>query len=116
VNYESGESCMGYFLHHAITVTSWNEELVNKAHEKAKEVFSTVSEITEPVTNKFRAFFIPPDGSKEGWEESDICDKRRAYFMNWCAEQSYEDGSTSLKAVEYYFGGDAGESGIVRTT
>ena len=74
---------MGYMRHHAIIVTGWDDKEghLQKAHEYAKEIFSAVSEITDEVINGFRSFLVPPDGSKEGWDESDEGDERRQKFL-----------------------------------
>jgi hypothetical protein len=53
------------------------------AHAKATEIFPWVSQISPAATNGERSFFIPPDGSKEGWEESRMGDERRDKFVEW---------------------------------
>jgi hypothetical protein len=50
--------------------------------------------------NDSRAFFVPPDGSKEGWSESDEGDGRRDQFIAWLHKHRYSDGSGPLKWVE----------------
>ena len=101
---------MGYMLHHFMVVESWNSALINVAHAKALEIFGRpVSEILESTTNNVRSFYVPPDGSKEGWGESAEGDDRRARFAAWCREQAHEDGSTSLKWVEVALGADSEE-------
>lgn len=105
---------MGNIRHHAIAVTSWNDDLIKKAHEKAKEIFkSTTSDIIKSTTNSFKSFFIAPDGSKEGWEKSDIGNLQREIFKEWINEQVYEDGSNSLSFCEFFYGDDDHESEIV---
>ena len=68
---------MGYNVEHAIVVTSWDNKLLAKAHKKANEIFPEVSERVPHITNGGASFLVPPDGSKEGWEESDAGDVRR---------------------------------------
>lgn len=112
---------MGYTLNHAIVITSWNRELLGEAWLKAMEIFGStspsrldphddftklVSPIMPVVVNGGRSFFIGPDGSKEGWDTSDDADAMRAAFLDWCEEQRYEDGSSSLKWCELILGGD----------
>ena len=77
---------MGYMRRHAIVVTGDDYEEsknINAAHAKATEIFPWVSEICPPQVNGERSFFIPPDGSKEGWVKSDEGDKRRDAFVEW---------------------------------
>jgi hypothetical protein len=110
---------MGYMRHHTIVVTSWDEKKLQVAHDKAVELFhkvpidinrgntqSLVSPIVNGVVNGYGSFFIAPDGSKEGWEDSDNGDKAREAFINYCREQAYDDGSNSLSYVEIQFGDD----------
>jgi len=77
---------MGYLRGHARVVTGDDYEEskdINDAHAKATEIFPWVSAICPPQVNGERSFFIPPDGSKEGWGESDAGDKRRDAFAEW---------------------------------
>ncbi len=99
---------MGYMRHHAIIVTSWDRELVEKAYLKAEEIFYVgfISNLTGPTTNGYSSFFVPPDGSKEGWGESDIGDEKRRVFIDWLIEQAYDDGSNCLEFVEVEFSND----------
>lgn len=103
---ETAEAIMGYILHHAIVVTSWNQTLIAEAHEVAKANGFNPSEITPCAVNGYRSFFVPPDGSKEGWEESNERDSGRAGLTGWLDRQRHEDGSTSLKWVEVAIGCD----------
>ena len=77
---------MGYLRRHAIVVTGYDyrePKDILDAHAKATEIFPWVSPICPPQVNNERSFFIPPDGSKEGWGESDEGDKRRDAFVGW---------------------------------
>lgn len=72
---------MGTTQHHALIVTSWDERGVKAAHEIATGIFEWVSPISPGTTNGYSSFFVPPDGSKEWWPESDEGDKRREKFI-----------------------------------
>lgn len=105
---------MGWMRHHAIVVTSWEDEWLEEAHREARAIFGAqVTNITLPAVNGYRSFLVPPDGSKEGWEESDAGDKRRERFVAWLSAATYEDGSTSLKWVEVQYGDDGNDTRIV---
>lgn len=92
---------MSYTRHHAIIVTSWNEKSIRKAHEAASKIFPHVSEIVESGMNGYSSFFVPPDGSKEGWRDSDIGNDQREIFKKWLkSNERYKDGSSSLSAIE----------------
>lgn len=53
---------MGYHRHHAIVVTSWQEESVRKAWAAAREAFdgvqAHVSEITPVAINGYASFLV----------------------------------------------------------
>ena len=94
---------MGYINHHAIVVTTGSKEAIDSAHAKAFEIFGSLcSEIIDSGMNGYATFFIAPDGSKEGWQDSDEGDERRTEFKNWLKV----DRHYSIEAVEIYYGGD----------
>lgn len=102
---------MGYIRHHSIAITSWDNELIKKAHEKATQIFKNrTSTLLDSDINGYKSFFIAPDGSKEGWRESDIGNTQRNIFKDWIKEQDFEDGSNSLSFCEFFYGDDNGES------
>jgi hypothetical protein len=92
---------MGWIRHHGIVVTSWDKDLIEKAHWEARERFDAVTEIVDSGINYYRTFLIPPDGSKEGWDDSDAGDARRADYIAWLRSLAHEDGSSSIDWLEY---------------
>ena len=105
---------MGHNRHHAIVVTSWDVEKLKIVHEYAKNIFAQgCSEIVSSHWNSYDSFFIAPDGSKEGWPESEKGDSDREFFIDFIRKQVYEDGSSSIRFVELFYGDDNGESKIV---
>lgn len=67
------------------------------------------------VTNGDFSYVLLPDGSKEGWRDSDTGDEWRLRFIalfSW----SYEDGSTPFDTVAVRFGGDFGSEVGARVT
>ena len=106
---------MGYIRHHAIIVTSGIDDLIELAHAKAKEIFEeTVSPIVNSATNGYRSFMVGPDGSKEGWNTSDIGNHKRQQYVSWIESQAYNDGSNSLSYAELFYGDDDEECEIVK--
>jgi hypothetical protein len=107
--------------HNAIVVTDWDKNQLTQAHEKAKEIFnaakfgfksgsSLVSEVITSVVNSQLSFFIAPDGSKEGWADSETGDKARKEFLDWLLKNdNYCD------YIEICFGGDDDNNYIIRT-
>ena len=114
---------MGYMRHHMIVVTTYDEPLIHKAHDKACEIFqvpnhfgkhSQVTPITVSPVNEYFTFFVPTDGSKEGWTDSEDGDARRAEFVTWLHTQRWEDGSTSLKWAEVQYGDERRDNRVLR--
>jgi hypothetical protein len=97
---------MGYIAHNFIIVTSWSSDALTAAHAEASRIFPCVSPISPATINNYQSFFIPPDGSKEGWAESDDGDARRCMFREWLHGQQYDDGSCSLTWCEVRLGED----------
>ena len=117
---------MGYIKHHTIVVTGGVLETVTQAHQKAKEIFEAhfkddlftkplasrlVSDITHGLINGQSSFFIAPDGSKEGWETSNMADAARNSFLDWLKE-----ADNYCEYVEIMFGGDDEIERITRST
>lgn len=117
---------MGYIKHNAIVVTGWQDEKVEEAHQKAKEIFERnfeqepyekpfgsrlVSEVIEGLTNGQKSFFIAPDGSKEGWDTSDSGDNARKEFLDWLMNSS----DNYCDYVELQFGGDDNRNEVIRS-
>lgn len=108
---------MGYICHHAIIVTGWSEEAINAAHAEAERIFFSVSDILPGYVNGYHTFLIPPDGSKEGWAESDQGDVRRGEFIGWLNRQrDAEDGSSPLAWAEVQYGDGDGDNRVTRHT
>lgn len=75
---------MGYMRHHAIIVTdSSRQNGLEELHLLAVAIFGAkqVSHITSSPLNNYESFFVAPDGSKEGWEDSDKGDEQRERFV-----------------------------------
>ena len=115
---------MGYIKHHTIVITSWDDEKLLEAYQKAKKCFiesfgnnvmdrhqaeKLVSPIVPGLSNGQASFFIAPDGSKEGWETSDDGNRAREAFLDFLAQESHCD------YVEIMFGGDDGLEAITRS-
>lgn len=103
---------MGYMRHNAIVITSWNRVSIEAAANKARELGMQVLGPSDEVTNGYSSMLVCPDGSKEGWEESDQGDRNRASFREWLGGQTYEDGSTNLHWVEIAYGGDDADATV----
>lgn len=87
------------------------------ARFKAVEIFGEdqVSPVLAGVMNGVASFFVAPDGSKEGWPQSDEGDQKRARFVEWMRACAYEDGSSPLDYAEVQYGDDDCEARIVNS-
>jgi len=107
---------MGYMSHHAIVVTSWSDEYIQSAHALATGIFPSVSSVLRSQVNDYWSFFIPPDGSKDGWKESSDGDTRREQFIKRLREQYCEDGSSHVTWAEVQYGDDNKDSKVTRSS
>ncbi len=99
---------MGYERHHAIVVTASDHGRAVVARQHAAEIFgdNVVTGLVFSPTNAYVSFMVPPDGSKEGWTESDVGDRKREAFIGWLDDQRYVDGSSPYDWAEVQFGDD----------
>lgn len=101
---------MDYMRHHAIVVTSWDADRLNAAYGSAAGL--PRSPIVKGVINEYHSFAVLPDGSKEGWEESDEMDRRRDHFIERLRKLG-EGGY--LEWVEVAFGSDDARAEVTRS-
>ncbi len=84
----------------------------------SKEAFNMIAARRADLTTRMlygnRSFFVGPDGSKEGWAESDEWDMRRNDLIEWMNAQRYDDDSTALKWALVQFADENGEAEILR--
>lgn len=97
---------MGVVNYHAIIVTGCCGEDINEVHTQAKKIFNYVSEISPTVLNGVRSFFIPTNGSKDGWQEADEEDLQCKKFIAWLESKIDDDNSPPISWVEVSYGGD----------
>lgn len=97
---------MGYMRHDAILVTSWNEGAIFSVAEKAHEIGLEVLGPSVRATNGIRSMLVCPDGSKEGWEERDAFDGKRAILLEYLNSVRHEDNSSPLSWVALAYGSD----------
>ena len=97
---------MGYIRHNAIVVTSYKDEYMQAAKEKAESFGLQVIGPGSEVVNGYQTLLICPDGSKEGWETSTDCDAARDAFRKWLHNERHGDGSSWYEWVEVAYGND----------
>jgi hypothetical protein len=98
--------------HDAIVVTSWKSEAIEEAAAKARECGLEVLGPSGVSTNGIRTLLVCPDGSKEGWDESNEFDVKRAAYLEYLNGRRYEDNSSCLSWVALAYGSDDGDAEI----
>lgn len=103
---------MGYMRHHAIIVTCWDRDRLEIVADQAIEIFGRfgISDIVESRINGYCSFLVPPDGSKEGWEDSDRGNTLRAEFVQWLRTDPI---GVYCEWCEVMYGDEEGAAGIV---
>lgn len=98
---------MGVINHNAIIATTWNEKeakrikkFVSSLNPDSKKLFL----FGKQVMNRTITVAMVPDGSEEGWDESNKGDKLRTKFIKELKKNDYEDGSSPWKFVEISYG------------
>lgn len=107
---------MGYMRHDAIVVTSWKREAIEEAAAKACDLGLEVLGPSAVVTNGVSTLLVCPDGSKEGWDESDAFDAKRAKYLEYLNSVRYEDNSSCLSWVALAYSSDDKEATITAHT
>lgn len=95
---------MSSVQHHVIIVTTYRRDLAEEAWYVAEGIFPHATHPVESSVNGYFTFFIPPDGSKEGWADSVEGDQRRDEFITWLKSKDYSDGSNPYTWVEVSYG------------
>jgi hypothetical protein len=109
---------MGYMRHNAVIVTAADYAMRGEYGVAAPDVEAFRESLPEEwrrllvgpvqsVMNGYLSFAFLPDGSKEGWGDSDLGDEFRQRFIDLFAF-AYEDGSTpfDVLVIDARFGGD----------
>jgi hypothetical protein len=103
---------MGYMRHHAIIVTGSYGDYLLRAHLQARRLEMKVSDIVKSSINGFESFFVAPDGSKEGWPESDTGDIARDALIDFLQSMRYGDGGSPLSWALVQYGDDNRQKSI----
>lgn len=111
---------MGYTCHHSLVITGSFSAVVTArakalelvAQAEAKLPLSLVSEILLADLNDVATCIIAPDGSNEGWPESDAGDAFRAAMIEWLRKAKKED-EIYVDWVLIQYGDDYGITYIV---
>lgn len=99
---------MGIENNNAIIATTWNENELKKIKKWVDAIqdnlWRNLFLFSDKVINGLYTVVMVPDGSKEGWPESDHGDKLRNEFINLLEEADHNDGSSPWDFVEIGYG------------
>ncbi len=106
---------MGVINHNAVIATTWSEKSFLKMQEwvASLEPFNTPAKsnpqelfhYANSLVNCYYTVILTPDGSKEGWDDSDRGDELRDRFVEQLGTVGkYEDGSSNWEWVEVSYG------------
>ncbi len=96
---------MGTIQHDVVIATTWCQETQEKIEDY---VFNNL--LVDKVVRhsarmgKYKTYILGPDGSKEGWDDSDRGDIWRFNFILFLESFTYEDGSSPVRWVEVSYG------------
>jgi len=99
---------MGVENNNVVIATTWNENEVARiktwVHEIKDKFWESLFIFGPVAINSKTTVVMVPDGSKEGWEESDRGDELRSKFIAEIEKANYGDGSSPWDYVEVGFG------------
>ncbi|MBK8434452.1 MAG: hypothetical protein IPL28_25580 [Chloroflexi bacterium] len=87
-------------------ITSFDGGRIANAAAFAQGIGLDVLGPSDPAMNGYRSLLICPDGSKEGWPDSDKGDERREEMREWLDSHKDADGSSAFSWVEFSFSPD----------
>lgn len=97
---------MGVENNNAIIATTRNSEEVARIKEwvEGLESMKDLFLFGSPQINNKTTVVMVPDGSKEGWTESDAGDNLRSLFIKEIEKANYENGSNPWDFIEVGYG------------
>ncbi len=100
---------MGTMNHNAVIATTWNKDFVTEIEYWMKAYsydarFRKMFIVSEALVNGYVTVVCVPDGSKEGWSDSDYGDKVRKMFIDKMTSMAYENDGNCWSWVEVSFG------------
>jgi hypothetical protein len=91
---------MGIEQHHAVLASTWDPKSAARLQTYVREKKLLVTTREAPI-NGIVTFVLHPDGSKDGWDESDKGDRVRAELIEFLrTDGRYEDGGSPWMWVE----------------
>lgn len=98
---------MGTINHNAIVATTWDDEIVTAVTKwvgTLETKYRSLFIYGFGICNGFHTIVMIPDGSKEGWNDSENCDEIRKQFVALLDSFAYKDESNPVNYIEVGFG------------
>ncbi len=99
---------MGDMNHNVVIATTWKDEEMDRLSAWINSLGGTLGRelfvFAQRTMNGTRSIIMVPDGSKEGWLESDDGDSLRESFILELEKRNFSDGSSPWSWVEVGFG------------
>lgn len=97
---------MGTTNHNAIIATTYKDEEIERIKEWRKQhiEYRPYFIFGPRATNNYQTVVLVPDGSNEGWQESDAFDALRRDFVFQLEKGNFEDWSSPWSWIEVGFG------------
>lgn len=98
---------MGIMHHNAVIATTFSDQKyrdVMRWIKRRSDIEQTLFLAGEGIANNEYTIVLIPDGSKEGWEESDIGDALRQAFIERLQQDAFEDNSSPWRWIEVGYG------------
>jgi hypothetical protein len=106
-------------LHHAILITAYSDDRFDELCDAVHRIYGSdcYAESASCQWNGYRHLLIPPDGSKEGWRESDQGDSYRDQVIEWLESKRFDDSGSPYAWVEVQYGDEySRESKVLRSS
>lgn len=99
---------MGVENNNAVIATTWNNDGIERIKRWVDEIdddfWRGLFLFGDAKINGITTIVMLPDGSKEGWPESEYGDKLRDRFISELQKADYDDGSSPWDFIEVGYG------------
>lgn len=109
---------MGHLALTAMTISSFDKYAIEQAHARAESLALNPTALVHTAVNGFWCFFVPPSGSKTGWDRWEAHEASKANLKDFLRQQEKEaQQSLTFQGwcewVEVIFAQDQNEPAIV---
>ena len=99
---------MSHVEHQSLCITSWDKDVITDCRERIQSIGLKVSEIIKSDVNGYCTFFVPPSGSKAGWDEAKAHLSLIGHAEKIIKDFECEDGSNCIDYIKTVYGDHEG--------